>query len=369
MSKPGPLRVMHVFPSFDVGGAQVRFAALANRFGPRWQHIIVSLNGRMDCAERLHAEVPRELVALPPRAGEGLPRRLLRIRQELQRLDPAVLVTANWGSIEWAMAGWSLSRLRHLHTEDGFGPEEAARQFPRRVLTRRLVLRRSRVVLPSTTLRALAREVWRLPERCINYVPNGLDLARFSPRGPAAPLDVPGQGPLIGTVAALRAEKALDRLLRACGLLAAEGLDFRLAIVGEGPERPGLEALCAELGLRDRLAFTGHVADPADAYRAFDLFALSSATEQMPFSVLEAMATGLPVAATDVGDVRHMLASENRPYLAAGMEDARLADALRPLVQDAGLRARLGLANRRRAEAEFDQETMFQAYAALIEAA
>jgi glycosyltransferase involved in cell wall biosynthesis len=329
--------------------------------------VIVSLDGRTECAERLGPEVEHEIIAMPPRPGERLPRRLWRIGQALRRFSPDVLVTSNWGSIEWAMASRAFPRLAHLHTEDGFGPEEASGQLLRRVLARRLTLPRSRIVLPSTTLLALARDNWKLSETSLNYVPNGLDLQRFSPRGPAVSLDVPGVGPLIGTVAALRAEKSLGRLLHACALLVAEGVAFRLALVGEGPERTGLEALTDELGLRDRVAFTGHIADPANAYRAFDVFALSSSTEQMPFSVLEAMATGLPVAATDVGDVRHMLAPENQPFLAAGMGEAALAAALRPLVEDVALRARLGLANRRRAETAFDQETMFQAYAALIE--
>lgn len=363
-----PLKVLHVFPSFAVGGAQVRFAALANRFGPRWRHVIVSLDGQDGCAERLAPEVLHELVPFRAHPGEGLPRRLWRIAAALRAFDPDVLVTANWGSIEWAMARLALPRMRHLHTEDGFGPDEATRQIRRRVVTRRLTLRRSTVILPSMTLLEMARETWRLPPARLRHIPNGIDVARFNPRGPAAALEVPGAGPLIGTVAALRAEKALDRLLRACGLLAREGLSFRLAIVGEGPERPALEALARQLDLMERARFVGHLPEPAQAYRGFDLFALSSATEQMPFSVLEAMATGLPVASTDVGDVRHMLAPENQAFLANGMSDAALAAALRPLLEDAALRARLGLANRRRAEAAFDQETMFQAYAALIEA-
>lgn len=88
----------------------------------------------------------------------------------------------------------------------------------------------------------------------------------------------------------------------------------------------------------------------------------------MPFSVLEAMATGLAIASTDVGDVRTMLAPANRPHMApAAGTDAALADALRPLLRDAALRSRLGSDNRARAEACYDEETMFQAYAGLLD--
>lgn len=364
---PGAPLVVHVFPSFVVGGTQVRYAALANRWGPRWRHAVVSLDGRFDCAERLR--VPFERIAFPEIPGESLPRRLLRIRRVLRRLKPDALVTSNWGSIEWAMANLAPPRLRHLHTEDGFGPGEAlGRQKLRRILARRLTLRFSTVAVPSSLLLHSAKEVWRLPESRLRFVPNGLDLRRFRPDGPRAVLAPPGEGPVIGTVAALRPEKNLARLVRAAGLLHREGVPLRLVVIGDGPERPALEALAAELGLGGAVRFAGHVPDPAAAYRAMDLFALSSDTEQMPFSVLEAMASGLPVASTDVGDVRMMVAPENRDHVAALTPEA-LAGALRPLLGDAVLRARLGAANRRKAERDYDEEAMFATFAALIEGA
>jgi glycosyltransferase involved in cell wall biosynthesis len=354
--RPPPL-LMHVFPSFAVGGAQVRFAALANRFGRRWRHLVVALDGDLACAQRLAPELSCQLIAAPAggiAAAWGL----------LRQWRPALLLTNNWGSFDWAIAARGVPGLAHLHAEDGFGSEESAGQLRRRVLARRLLLRRSVTVLPSTTLLRMAREVWRLPPGGLRLVPNGVDLQRFRP-GPAGALP-PGEGPWLGTAAALRPEKNLGRLLRAAALLRGQGVAFRLAIMGEGPQRPALEALARDLGLADCTHFLGHVADPAASCRALDVFALSSDTEQMPFAVLEAMASGLAVASTDVGDVAAMLSAENRPYLAA-LDDRALADALRPLLRDAPLRAAIGRANRARAEQVFDQEAMFQAHAGLID--
>ncbi|MBY0336078.1 MAG: glycosyltransferase [Acetobacteraceae bacterium] len=358
--------LLHVFPSFAVGGAQVRMAAIANRFGPRWKHAVVALDGRHDCAERLRPDVPCEPVDVPRRDGETLPARLSRIAAELRARRPHALVTSNWGSIEWAMARLAVPGLRHVHMEDGFGPDEAAGQKARRVWTRRLVLRRSEIILPSTLLLRAAREQWRLPERRLHFIPNGLDLARFRPDGPRLDLAPEGEGPVIGTVAALRPEKNLERLLRACGALLAEGAKLRLVVLGDGPERARLERLAGELGLAAHARFAGHVPDPAAAYRGFDAFALSSDTEQMPFSVLEAMASGLPVASTDVGDVRFMLGEAQAAHVAA-RDAGALASALRPLLADAALRARLGAANRAKAERDYDQEAMFAAHARLLD--
>ncbi|MBU8536743.1 glycosyltransferase family 4 protein [Falsiroseomonas tokyonensis] len=360
-----PRLVMHVFPSFAVGGAQVRYAALANRFRARWRHVVVPLDGNGACAARIGPQVPFTLLD-PPRA-RGTAGRIWQIQSLLRRLRPDVLVTGNWGSMDWAIAQHAIPGLRHLHIEDGFGPEEAAQQFRRRVLARRWALRRSTVVLPSVTLLRLAQEEWRLPRGRLRYVPNGLDLNRFRPDGPvASPAPGPAEVPLIGTVAALRPEKALDRLLRACALLARRRTPFRLAILGDGPDRARLQALAAELGIEGLVTFAGHVPDPAAAYRSFDVFALSSDTEQMPFSVLEAMGTGLAVASTDVGDVSAMLAAPNLPFVTP-KDDADFAIALATLLEEPERRRSIGAANRSRAVLDFSEEAMFQSYAALIE--
>jgi len=352
--------LLHVFSSFAVGGAQVRFAAIANRYPDAWRHAIIAMDGNLECRERLSAEVDVSYPDLAIRKGDTL-RNILHFRRVLQALRPNTLVTGNWGTIEWAMAN-ALPIVRHLHTEDGFGPEERDGQLPRRVWTRRIFLRRATVVLPSRTLWRIATGQWRLNASRIRYIPNGIDLARFA-GGTVA--EFPGEGPVIGCVAALRAEKNFPRLIRAFGLAVAE-LPARLVIVGDGPERPGLERLVAALGLSERVLFTGHVPEPAPLYRAFDIFALTSDTEQMPMTVLEAMAAALPVAATDVGDIKEMLATENRATIVP-RDDRALADAFRALLRQPELRRSIGAANRARAERDYDQEIMFRAYAALFD--
>jgi glycosyltransferase involved in cell wall biosynthesis len=350
--------LLHVFPTFAVGGAQARFCAIANHFGPAFRHAVIALDGQRGAAERLDPGLEVSFPAPPWRHGDTRGNRA-RVRRTLRELRPDVMVTGNWGAIEWAMG--NIPRLvRHIHIEDGFGPEERDRQIPRRVLTRRLVLRRSMVVLPSRTLLRIATEVWRLPPARLRYVPNGIDLSRFAA---AAVPRAAGEAPVVGIVAALRPEKNIARLLRAFAAATADR-PARLVVAGEGPERAALEALAARLGIAARTRFAGHVADPAPLYRDFDVFALSSDTEQMPLTVLEAMAAGLPVAATDVGDIATMVAAPNRALIVPP-DDAALAGSLRRLLEDAGLRASLGAANRARAAAEFDAQRMFRSYDAL----
>ncbi len=358
---PAPL-LLHVFPSFSVGGAQLRMAAIANRFGRIWRHAVVALDGNTEARTRLAADLDVSFPAIALSKGDTL-RSIWRCRAALRALAPDVLVTHNWGTIEWAMANF-LTRRRHIHIEDGFGPEERAKQMPRRVLTRRLMLRRATVVLPSRTLLRIATEVWRLPARRVRYIPNGIDLARFAPAAAEAAPPWPRDLPVIGTVAALRPEKNLFRLLDAFALLRATHA-ARLVIVGDGPLRAALQAHAGELGIGAAVLFPGATDDAPRACRNFDVFALSSDTEQMPLSVLEAMASALPVAATDVGDVASMLAEANRRYVVAPDATA-LAGALTALLAAPAERAAIGAANRARACEAFDQEMMLAAYRKLF---
>ncbi|MBC7987755.1 MAG: glycosyltransferase, partial [Sphingomonadaceae bacterium] len=167
---------------------------------------------------------------------------------------------------------------------------------------------------------------------------------------------------VIGTLAGLRAVKNLPRLVRA---FAAAGEGARLVIVGEGPERGAILAEAARLGVAERVSLPGFLPDPARYLGLFDIFALSSDSEQFPISLVEAMAAGLPVVATSVGDVAEMVAEPNRALLVDPKDELGFAASLARLIADPALRRALGEANRARAAAEFDEAAMLAAYRAL----
>jgi len=353
------MHLVHVFPSFQMGGSQRRFAALANHFGGRYRHTIISLDKCEEAVALLHPQVDHREFPAPPKAK--LAPTLLRAHRILSALSPDLLITYNWGAIEWAAANLACP-VRHIHIEDGFGPEEANTQLRRRVLLRRLVLNlHSTLVLPSHTLVAMATKVWSIAPARIMYVPNGIPCARFSSKAdPKTAGSFRGDGPIIGTVATLRKEKAIDRLIHTFREI-GKSQPARLVIVGDGPERGALESLVAASDLTDSVTFTGNLSQPETVVGAFDVFAVSSDTEQMPLSVLEAMAAGLPIVSTDVGDIGVMVAEENRPFIVERTMPA-LARAMRHLLGDDTLRQRIGRANRDRATLEFDEGTMFAAY-------
>ena len=171
---------------------------------------------------------------------------------------------------------------------------------------------------------------------------------------------------VVGSIAGLRAVKNLPLLARA---FAISGVKGRLRIVGEGPERAAIESAADAAGIRDRLDLPGFNPDPASALREFDIFALSSDSEQQPISVIEAMASGLPVVSTDVGDVRDMVAEENQPFIVPVHREDLLGDALAQLAANPDMRASIGAANRAKALQIFDEKRMVTAYRTLYEEA
>jgi glycosyltransferase involved in cell wall biosynthesis len=120
--------------------------------------------------------------------------------------------------------------------------------------------------------------------------------------------------------------------------------------------------LAGTLGVSDRVTFLGAVTDPGQALAHFDIFALSSDTEQMPMSVLEAMAMALPIVSVDVGDVKRMIAPANRGLAIAKSDEAGFAAALDALAADPERRAELGRLNRQHVRDTYPWQTMIEAY-------
>lgn len=364
-----PARILHLHSSFSLGGKEARAVRLMNAWGSKATHVVLSgvpgqLGARAAIAAGVDATFPSDAPLLTGRPNFNRYRALARTMQGFD-----LVLSYNWGAMDGVMAHRLFSPFMKLpplvHHEDGFNSDEAAGLKANRNLFRRLALGSAHaVIVPSVTLERIALGPWAQPGNKVRLIFNGVDpaLYRRPPKADAIPGLVRSPGKLlVGTLAGLRPVKNLPRLVRA---VAAHKDGLQLVIVGEGPERDRIRAEAEACGLDD-LCLPGFVAEPWCVTGIFDIFALSSDSEQFPISLVEAMAAGRPVVATNVGDVAEMVAEENRPFIVQPRDEAAFARALGALAGDAQSRAAIGAANQEKANRCFAEAGMIVAYAQL----
>lgn len=359
-------RILHAHSTFDPGGKELRTVRLINALGGELEHTL--LTGDRQRLAALNVLDPGARFALAEDTAPlllGRPRlaRYQALARYMRQFD--LVLSYSWGAMDLVMAhrlyARSMSLPPLIHHEDGFDEDEAIRRKWQRNLFRRLALPSARaLVVPSRLLERIASNEWAVPAAKIRLIDNGIALARFA--GQAASRR-PSSGPVVvGTVAGLRTVKNLPRMVKT---VAMAGGDLRLTIAGEGPDRAAIEAEIAAQGMADRVTLLGHIADPSALYRDFDIFALSSESEQAPIALVEAMAAGLPVVSTDVGDVAAMVSASNRHFVKPREDLVGLAAAFQELASNPDLRSQIGAANADKAISQFDEQTMLANYRAL----
>jgi glycosyltransferase involved in cell wall biosynthesis len=362
-----PVRILHAHSTFSLGGKEARAVRLMNAFGDAAEHVILSgmpgqLSARSAIDPGIKVDFPADAPSLTGRPGLA---RLFRLSRYMRGFD--LVLTYNWGAFDAVMARYLFRGPPLIHHEDGFNEDEAEGLKTSRNLYRRLGLSAAcKLVVPSQRLETIARTAWAQPGERVERIPNGIPVDRYAgglEEGLIPGLETREAEVLIGTVAGLRAIKNLPRLVRAFA-----GMRFknaRLVIVGEGPESERILAEARALGVADRVLLPGFLPDPARYIGRFSVFALSSDSEQFPISLVEAMAAGLPVVATNVGDIAAMVAPDNLPLVVQAGDEAAFSRALDSLAERPDLREAIGRANRARAEAEYDERGMIERYARL----
>ncbi|HEX7782553.1 MAG TPA: glycosyltransferase [Sphingobium sp.] len=361
-------RLLHLHSSFNLGGKEARAVQLINLWGDRAEHAIVSgVPAAMGAKKAIAPGVPVDFPEAPPLTGRPSLPRFLALARFMRRYD--LVLTYNWGAVDGVMAHrifrWILGLPPLIHHEDGFNEDEAAGLKPARNRYRRIALAAAdALVVPSKRLESIALGPWRQPRAKVHLISNGIDTARYADKTVADGLPGFHRSPgklVVGTLAGLRAVKNIPRLVRA---VAANRDRLQLVVVGEGPEREAILREAAAHGLTD-LHMAGFLPEPWRFVGLFDIFALSSDSEQFPISLVEAMAAGLPVVSTDVGDVAEMVSPANRRFVIPLADEAGLAAALAELAQNDALRYSLGESNRAKAVEAFGEPDMLRSYARL----
>ena len=350
-----PITVVHLVSTLGVGGQEMVILSLVEHMDrQQFRPVVLTLHEGGPLVERIRAlGVTVETVGEPGLTGLPLVRRLAA-RLKFHRAD--VLHTHNPAPHQHGAAARVLAGVPVLiHTKHGRNNfPTRARRWADQLAGRFSDL----VVAVSIDSADVARQVDRVPQAKLRVIHNGIALHEM----PRATVGLEGRAPRAVHVARLNRIKDQPTLLRAAQIVAQQVPGFTLDIVGDGPMGDQIRALSTELGLDDVVRFHGMQDDVRPWLADADQFVLSSLSEGVSITLLEAMAAGLPVVATDVGGNREVVRHGETGTLVPVGDAAALAHAMCALLADPGRARAMGAAGHERVDAEFNIDRTVAAY-------
>ena len=336
--------IAHLIYRLDYGGLENGLVNLVNRLPERrFRHAILCLAGFGEFRRRV-ARDDVEVVSVDKREGKD-PGAYLRVLGHLRRLRPDVVHTRNLGTIDLQWLALAAGVRHRVHGEHGFVAED-----PRGLAPRGMRIRRAcrpaiqRYVAMSRDIAAWLERDVGVPRSRIRQIYSGVDTTVFRPDG-AVPADLPWVGPARGPLIVFGTVGRFDRIKNQIALIealrdvagrdAALAARLRLIVAGDGPERPVLQAAARSFSLGDQVWFAGARDDVPDLLRAMDVFVLPSRNEGISNTILEAMASALPVIAARVGGNPELIADGETGVLYDPAAPTGLAAALEAYASDA----------------------------------
>jgi sugar transferase (PEP-CTERM/EpsH1 system associated) len=368
--------VVHLIYRLDFGGMEYLLVERINRMpAGRYRHAVVALTGHTAFAARItRDDVQLYSLDKPPGLALGTHCALWRL---LRKLRPTILHSYNLTAIEYGPAAWFAGvpvRINGAHGRDAADPKGLNRKH--NLLRRLMTPFYDHCYANSAEMLAWNRRVIGVPQRKSGLLPNGIDTERFRPVTAAEAAvrlaqHFPAGSLVIGSVGRVEPVKHHALLVEAFAMLRRRRPDLagrlRLAIIGDGPLLPALRAQVAAAGLDDVAWLPGKRDDVAEILRELTVFALPSIAEGTPGAALEAMASGVPVVASDVGGVPEVVLHNITGLLVPADDAAALCAALERYVGSAALVHEHGLAARLRVCQHYGMPAMVASYQALYD--
>jgi glycosyltransferase involved in cell wall biosynthesis len=365
-------RVLHLITRLPFGGAERLLVDIVRRLDAgRFESLVCCIQAKGELAAELEAGGTRVL-CLERMRSRRFDFAAVRDLARLMRAERISLVHSHlYHANLYGRLAAALARVPAIATVHNI---YARSKLHRRLLNRWLARISTRVVAVSDEVRRDLLEVDGLQTEKVVTVHNGIDLQRvatpLSREAARVRLDVPFDALLVGCLGRLEEQKGHTFLLQAFAQLASQpgpAAPLHLVLAGDGRRRKDLEAQAAALGIASRTRFLGARRDVAEVLRALDIYAMPSLWEGLPLALLEAMAAGVPVVASDVGGVAEVLGGGEWGLLVPPGDAGALGAALGRLAGEPGLRARLASTARQRVAARYGVDTMVARLAALYE--
>jgi len=368
-----PLRVLHVLASSQPGGTETNVLRLATAGSPQLCHHVLFLAPSGPISEQLsQANVP---VTLAPGSG---PLAALRAARAFRRLvkreafDVVLIYGLRANTIGRTVCHLSRTRAAVLGGLRSLYPSGHKANWT--LWLDRLTFRWSMGYISNSEAAVEHLVSHGYPRRKFWVIRQGVDLSRFAPAGAEvrerlrSTFDVPDGCPVLSCVANLRPVKDHETLLRALALVKQRGIPFRALLAGDGPLRFALEDVAASLDLSEEVRFLGQLAgdDVAHLFQATDIALLTSRVEGLPTALLEAMACGCAVVATDVGGTAELVEHGATGLLVEPGNVEAVATAVEDLLRHPARLDEMRSAARRRVEERFSLDRMIEEYESLL---
>lgn len=370
-----PPLVVHVIYALDFGGLETLLVDCINHMPQdRYRHAIVCVTRYSEFAKRIsRADVALYALNKPPGLGLSTHWAFWKL---MRNLKPSIVHTYNLAAYEYAatamLAGVPV-RIHAEHGRDARDPKGLNRKhnFLRKVLAPCI----DAFVPVSLELKQWLHQTIGIPARKLHAINNGVDTLRFRPAQMSDELrqlfHIETDSFVIGSVGRIQDVKDHATLVKAFAilrdLLPHAAARLRLVIIGEGPLLPQLKAQIQNLNLQDVVFTPGARHDIDQVMHCFSLFALSSIAEGTPVTILEAMASGLPIVSTAVGGIPDLVIDGRDGLLVAPSDPNAMASAFARYVQEPALLAAHSAAGRQHIEQSYSTQAMVQAYAALYD--
>jgi len=359
-------RILHLIGDLNPGGAENLVVRLAKGLTHlNYQVLVCSREGGSLLANLM--DIPTFIL---PKEGVFDPRYLLRLCHLIRRQRIDIIHSHLYGNDLYAVLAGLLTRRTVILTVHG---EDSFRTAQRRLFYRLAARHVSTLVAVSRSLQRRLVEELRIPDHKVALILNGIDALPLSTSPHLddlrASLDLPPTRPIIGALGNIKPEKGYDTLINAAPSVLRKAPDALFLIVGGVYQHEAhyrdLQTRISELGLQDRVRFTGYRDAARQVLQLLDVYVLPSKSEGTSIALLEAMASERPIVATSVGGTPDILDHGRTGLLIPPGDPAALANSILHLLRNPAIASALGVAARQTVETRWDAHTMLEKYCTL----
>jgi len=353
--------IAHIIYRFDIGGLESVLVNMINTMPEQsYRHVIIALTESSEFEKRINRD-DVEVICLHKKAGND-PKIHLKIWQLLRQLKPVCTHTYNIATLEYNVIAFLAGVKKRIHAEHGrdiydLDGSNKKYQYLRRIINPFV----SKWIPVSKELADWLVDVVKLPKAKVNLIYNGIDLNLYTPK-----VHKQNKHCVVGTVGRMAAVKDQLTLIKAAQILLTEFPELkqglRVILVGDGELYSSIENYIVEHSLQENIKLLGARNDVASVLHEFDVFVLPSLAEGIPLTLLEAMATALPVISSKVGGVPELIEEGKQGYLIQPQDSHDLANRIKHYIDSADLIEQHGLNGRDKVEKSFSLPAMTEQY-------